>query len=532
MNAGLSRFVGFAFASADLLIEIAPDGRIAFAAGAGEALSGSPDEQLVGRPWSDFIDDYDRHMAEALFRGLRDGLRGGPVVVRLAQGADDVERAAALCAFRLPQNEGALSCALTRAVPPPRTADRGLHSKDSFEKVTATLFESAKTSGLELELALVELSGLTGARGAERAVDHELAGLLRAHSHGGSAAAELGEDRFALVRPRGESPDALARKLLRLLGVTEDAVTPAGQAMSLTGEASPNQVIRAIRYAVDSFIADGLDAALPSSLSQAVTDSVRRTALEVGALGHALAEKQFRLVYQPVINLKAGGAVHHHEVLVRFGQDESPFPMIRMAEELDLIEILDLAVAEQTIAKLAASRGLKLAVNMSGRTAQSPGFVAKVAQMIAARPEARGRLLFELTESAAITDMPAAQACLQALRDEGCKVCLDDFGAGAASLAYVQQLPLDFVKIDGRYIKELQHGGRETTFIRHLVHMCAELGVGTVAEMVETKPAEQAVRQAGVDLAQGYLYGAPSDEPLRLEARAPAIRPGLKRAAG
>lgn len=60
--------------------------------------------------------------------------------------------------------------------------------------------------------------------------------------------------------------------------------------------------------------------------------------------------------------------------------------------------------------------------------------------------------------------------------------------------------------------------------------MCAELGVGTVAEMVETKPAEQAVRQAGVDLAQGYLYGAPSDEPAQIEARAPAIRPGLKRA--
>ena len=530
MTAGLSRFVGFAFASADLLIEIAPDGRIAFAAGAAEALSGSPDSQLVGRLWSDFIDDYDRCMAEALFRGLKAGLRGGPVVVRLAQSDGETERAAALCAFRLPQNEGAISCALTRAAPPPRTADRGLHSKDSFEQVTATLFESARTTGLELELALVELSGLTSARGGRRKIDHELAGLLRAHSHGGSAAAELGEDRFALVRPRGESPDALAGRLLRLLGVAEETVTPAGQAMSLTGEASPSQVIRAIRYAVDSFITDGFDATLPASLAQAVTDSVRRTAMEVGALGHALAEKQFRLVYQPVINLKAGGAVHHHEVLVRFGQDESPFPMIRMAEELDLIESLDLAVAEQTIAKLVASPGLKLAVNMSGRTVQSPGFVARIAQMIAANPPARERLLFELTESAAITEMPTAQANLQTLRDEGCRICLDDFGSGAASLAYVQQLPLDFVKIDGRYIRELQHGSRETTFVRHLVRMCAELGVGTIAEMVETRPAEQAVRRAGVDLAQGYLYGAPGDEPLCIEARAPAIRPGLKRA--
>ncbi|HEY9219800.1 MAG TPA: EAL domain-containing protein, partial [Phenylobacterium sp.] len=347
----------------------------------------------------------------------------------------------------------------------------------------------------------------------------------------GGAAAELGEDRFAVVRARGESPEALAQRLLRLLGLTEDAVTPAAQAMSLTGDASPNQVIRAIRYAVDSFITDGLENTLPTSMAQAVTESVRRTAQDVGALGHMLAEKQFRLVFQPVINLKAGNSVHHHEVLVRFGQDESPFPMIRMAEELDLIESLDLAIAEQTIDKLAVHPGLKLAVNMSGRTVQSVRFVEKVALMIAAKPDVRGRLFFELTESAAISDMPTAQTNLQMLREEGCKVCLDDFGAGAASLAYVQQLPLDFVKIDGRYIRELQHGGRETTFIRHLVRMCAELGVGTVAEMVETKAAEQAVRQAGVDLAQGFLYGAPADEPIRMEHKPAGIRPGLKRVA-
>jgi EAL domain-containing protein (putative c-di-GMP-specific phosphodiesterase class I) len=92
-------------------------------------------------------------------------------------------------------------------------------------------------------------------------------------------------------------------------------------------------------------------------------------------------------------------------------------------------------------------------------------------------------------------------------------VCLDDFGAGAASLAYLQQLSLDVVKIDGRYIRELQHGGRESTFLRHLVRMCAELKVKTVAEMVETTQVEEAVRRAGVDFGQGWLYGAPAERP-------------------
>ena len=132
-----------------------------------------------------------------------------------------------------------------------------------------------------------------------------------------------------------------------------------------------------------------------------------------------------------------------------------------------------------------------------------------------------GRLMFEITESAAIEDLALADRHIQALRAHGCMVCLDDFGAGAASLAYLQQLRLDVVKIDGRYIRELQHGGRQSTFIRHLVHMCGELKVKTLAEMVETVEAEEAVRRAGVDFAQGWLYGAAADSPMQ-----PAMRKG------
>jgi len=114
------------------------------------------------------------------------------------------------------------------------------------------------------------------------------------------------------------------------------------------------------------------------------------------------------------------------------------------------------------------------------------------------------------------------------LRAEGCRVCLDDFGAGAASLAYLQQLRLDVVKIDGRYIRDLQHGGRESAFIRHLVTMCGELGVKTLAEMVETPQVEEAVRRAGVDFAQGWLYGPAVDRPgPPLTAAAAPVMPAM-----
>jgi EAL domain-containing protein (putative c-di-GMP-specific phosphodiesterase class I) len=206
-----------------------------------------------------------------------------------------------------------------------------------------------------------------------------------------------------------------------------------------------------------------------------------------------------------------------------------------MAEEMELIEGLDLAIFEQALEQVAATPGLKLAVNVSGRTIASPAFIDQACRLLATHARARGRLMVELTESAAIGDLLVADRHLQALRAQGCEISLDDFGAGAASLAYLQQLSIDVVKIDGRYIRDLQHGGREATFVKHLVSMCAELGVRTLAEMVETPEAENAVRRAGVDMAQGWLYGAPLDTPQppttsgKVKSILPKLRPGLKR---
>ena len=161
-----------------------------------------------------------------------------------------------------------------------------------------------------------------------------------------------------------------------------------------------------------------------------------------------------------------------------------------------------------------ARPGLQLAVNVSGRTIMSHDYVLHAAGLIARAPSVRGRLMLELTESAAIEDLTKADRHLQILRKQGCQVALDDFGAGATSLAYLQQLNLDVLKIDGRYIRDLQHGGRDAAFVRYLVNLCRELKIETIAEMVETTGAELAARQAGVDMAQGWLYGAATYDPV------------------
>ncbi|RYG02232.1 MAG: phosphodiesterase, partial [Caulobacteraceae bacterium] len=427
MSLGPQRLLGFAFASADLLLEITQDGQISFAIGASEALSGSAETALVGRAWRDFIDPRDQMMLAALLGGLKDGGRGGPLVVSLAGAADGIERAASMTAFRMPGNGGATSCALSRSA---AKTTHGLQDKAGFETTAAALIETAKATGLELELALIEFGGLAALRkvlGEEgsRALEERLSGAIRSQSHGGAAAADLGSDRYALVRQKGEAVEALVQRLIALVSSDpSDNLTATGRTMALNADVQPAQVLRALRFSLDNFIKEGMASEASLTLNEAVNRSVQRTLIDVGVLGQAVNEKRFQLVFQPVVDLKAGSALHHREVLVRFGDDASPYPMIRMAEELDMIEPLDIAVLGETVALLAASPKLRLAANVSGRTIVSPNFVNAVQAMLAKTPLAPGQLLLEITESAAIDDLALADRHLQALRAAGCIICL------------------------------------------------------------------------------------------------------------
>ncbi len=512
------RLLGLAFASADLLVEIGADERVSLMLGAGQSVLGAGVGDPVGKDWRALIHEDDQALVEAMIFCVADGVRRAYAPVRIA-GAD---RAVSLSARGMPQNEGRVSCALTACpMPPvPETAD-GLHRRTDFEQLARDLTEAARATGAQLELAMIDLAGLDA---ADPELARRAAGALRLESEGGTAAARLSPDRFALLRRQGEDAASLVRRLTRAIVRDGDhgEVGVAAHTVSLDGT-SPARLSRALGLALDDFIADGLKDTAPGTLAEAMNRSVRRTLARAGELGAAVSQRRFTLAFQPVVSL-ADGALHHHEVLVRFENAHSPFALVRMAEEFDLIEELDQAVVEQTVRRLKADRGgaERLAVNVSGLTITSPRFVAEVESLIRKDDRLRGRLLFEITESAAIDDLTVADRHIQRLRALGSMVCLDDFGAGAASLTYLQRLSVDIVKIDGRYVRELVAGGRDATVVSHVVNLCRELDVRTVAEMVETPEVEAAVRAAGVDFGQGWYYGRPADRPEAPEVRTAA----------
>ncbi|WP_205691954.1 sensor domain-containing phosphodiesterase [Caulobacter soli] len=519
------RLLGLAFASADLLLEV-ENGRVILALGAAQRIMGQDERTLMGRAWRDLFTAADRPLIDAVTGVMSDGLRRGPVTIRMA---GEPARYVNLTMRALPDNGGRISVSVTPGTAPSGDMDAmGLRSRESFEDIARGLFEAARVTGLELELAMVDFSGLDSVRQQlskpeAHALDLKLAGAVRAESHAGAMATQLSSERFALVRAKAENPDEMAQRLTRTTAMQATA-----HVVPIDGGVAPSRGLKALRYALDDFLREGLKDTPPLSLSEAMNRSVKRTLSRAGALGVAVSQRRFTLAYQPVVDLRTGLA-HHHEALVRFEDGGSPFQLIRMAEEFDLIEELDHAIADMAVKRLASDRtgAIKLAVNVSGRTIVSETFVNHIAGLLTKHAAAKGRLIFEITETSAIDDLPRANLHIQGLRGLGSLVCLDDFGAGASSFAYLQELSLDIVKIDGRYVRELAGNGRDGAMVRRLVELCRDLKIRTVAEMVETAEVEEVVRKAGVDFAQGWLFGKPADQPqpaLKLAPVTPAAR--------
>jgi EAL domain-containing protein (putative c-di-GMP-specific phosphodiesterase class I)/GGDEF domain-containing protein len=549
MSADATRFMAFAFASADLLLEIDGERRIAFALGATSGLTDRSEATLVGTPLADLFAPADRPLVDALLDALAPSSRCGPMLVQLVDGPDGVPRKAMFHACRLPLLPNAIACTigrLTLASAPhalKRRSERDVQLLDSagFGVAAANLVETARVVGKPLEMTFVEMSGLEALkRRLPKAAADELvskvAALLRAASVDGSAAGRLGAERFGVVHEPDRDPTALGERLAAVARQVDDAgagvvVRPA--TLDLAGADMPADATeRAVRYVVDRYAANGAADELPGSLGQAFETLVTTTLARVRDFTSIVRDSRFSLSYQPIVTL-ATGRVHHFEMLARFNADESPTEIIQFAEEIGIIERFDLAVVARAIEALKAAtmdRRVAVAVNVSGRSIENVIFVKCLLDLLDGNLDLAPRLAIEITESVQLKDLVAANAVLQEIRCRGFKVCLDDFGAGSASFQYLQALTIDFVKIDGAYVRRLGSSPRDSAMIKGLVGLCSELGIGAIAEMVETRDQVERLKAMGVSHAQGWYFGKPAAEPvLPWDDAVPATR-GQRRA--
>jgi EAL domain-containing protein (putative c-di-GMP-specific phosphodiesterase class I) len=516
-----SRLLGMAFAAADTLLELDAEGRVDMALGAGPCPQGSVAESWHGMLLTDLVGKTGQKPLADTLAAMRPNVRPAPIDTLIACGPDRVRRAR-LRFFQLPDLAPAVSCAISYEGAPfsleVPEAPQLLSADSLLSRVRGSLLKPEAP----LSVAFVDVPGLEAEGEAHQRAAERVAAVLQASSIDGSSAARLAPERYALVRSADNQTDLATEVRDAVAAEGLDLAVRATEA-ALSGVAPAESTVRALRFALEACIKDGgIDGA-----GAAFSESLKRTLKQADRFRAMVQARDFTLEYQPIVDLGTG-VTHHFEALARFGS-HGPADSIRLAEELGLIEGFDLAVVEKALQQLRRPGfGLtRIAVNVSGASLGSNGYVDGLLRLTAAAPEIRNRLLIEVTETAAVADIEAAGRRLGALRRAGVRVCLDDFGVGSASLDYLHRLPADTVKIDGRFVRNIVDDQRSRDLVSHLVELCTDLKMTTIAEMVETEEQAAAVRALGVGFGQGWLFGRPAAEPVTAAPQAaPARRVG------
>lgn len=227
----------------------------------------------------------------------------------------------------------------------------------------------------------------------------------------------------------------------------------------------------------------------------------------------ALEEDRLVLHYQPIRNI-IKGTISHYEALVRLigtdGKLVMPGEFIDAAESTGLIRRVDRWVVNAVAEFVAGRPDIKVALNLSGRSFDDDSVFEIVRTALKHHGVEGKNIQLEITETAALGNMSKATRTMEKLRSLGCAFGLDDFGVGYSSFQYLKELPMDFVKIDGSFIRGLTRNADDAAFVRALHNAVKSYGKTTVAEFVEDEETLALLREIGVDCAQGYLIGRPS----------------------
>lgn len=259
----------------------------------------------------------------------------------------------------------------------------------------------------------------------------------------------------------------------------------------------------------------------------------RRETTWVAEIHAALREDRFLLYRQPVVALQDGLRVHHYEVLVRMrGRDGgviSPGLFLPAAERYGLIEEVDRWVIRRILAYMALEQregvtGFSYAINISGISLGDDQFADFVLRELTEAGVAPSRVQFEITETSAIDNLERALIFIHKLRAAGCSFALDDFGRGVSSLAYLRQLPVDYLKIDGSFVRNMLEDEIDSAMVSTVDHLAKQMGISTIAEFVETPELIEKLRRMGVDYAQGFGIAAAACLPEISDPRHPEAR--------
>jgi EAL domain-containing protein (putative c-di-GMP-specific phosphodiesterase class I) len=226
----------------------------------------------------------------------------------------------------------------------------------------------------------------------------------------------------------------------------------------------------------------------------------------------SLNERRFVLAYQPVVRSRSRDVAFYEGLLRLRNRSGRLLPasvFIPASEQTGLVALLDQRVIELAANELRRRPRIRLSINASPASLANPEWLAALRSHAALGNVFAGRLIIEITESMALVDIRRTAATLDAVKQLGIEVAIDDFGSGHTSFRALRELPIDIIKIDGTFVQDVDRSSDGRFFIRTLVDLARHLGCQIVGEWVETEASAMIVEKLGVDYLQGRLLGSP-----------------------
>jgi diguanylate cyclase (GGDEF)-like protein/PAS domain S-box-containing protein len=500
-----------------------------------ERMYGWPAEEMLGRDIGTVLTPEAREELDTLLDAALAGARTAEVETsRRTRDGRTVEVALALTPIRDAAGEVVAVSLVERDIAERRRLLAQLEHLASHDALTGLLNRRgledeldgalARADRYEEPVALVILdldnfkdTNDTLGHSAGDALICDVADRLGRTARAADVVARLGGDEFAIVLPRADEETAeLAAERFRAAiadatGRSLTTTASVGVAVHERGASVDDLLVRA-DLAMYTAKAEGRNTVRRASTAE----QTRLTALvsTEARIRAALQDGGFRLALQPIVPLR-GGLPLKGELLLRMhdaGRLLLPAEFLDVADRRGLMVGVDRWVIEEALALVlegALGETGRVGINLSGHSVNDPGLAGFLDAALARHGVDPSVLVFEITETTAIANVARAAALAERLRGFGCRVALDDFGAGFASFAYLRHLPLDFLKIDGQFIRDLRASRTDQVLVQGMVSVAHGLGLQIVAECVEDAETLELLRGYGVDYAQGFHTGRP-----------------------
>ncbi len=413
----------------------------------------------------------------------------------------------------------------------------GLINRREFEHCLGRVLETARREGtvnalLYFDLDQFKLVNDTCGHVAGDELLRQLGQLLQAHVRQEDTLARLGGDEFGLIMERCSLDEAtrVAGELIKTVAefrfVWEDRSFSIGVSIGLVAINEASEKITALLSAADTACYMAKEQGRNRVHVHHEDDeelAKRHGEMQWAAsLPRALDDDRFQLYVQPIIPVtRHSNEAQHYELLVRM-EDEAgnmvlPGVFLPAAERYNLSGRIDRWVISRAFQWFADHPGslqrlFLCAINLSGLSLGDEDFLAFVKTQFSKWRIPPEKICFEITETVAIANLTDATVFIQSLKELGCRFALDDFGSGLSSFAYLKNLPVDFLKIDGVFVKDILDDPMDFAMVKSINEIGQLMGKQTIAEFVESEAILEKLREIGVDYAQGYGIGRP--EPL------------------